>query len=58
MNVAMVGRMRNDFAFCCGMLDRHVRKGFLNDLHARFWLKGAPTLDLEKIGGRLFFMNE
>jgi hypothetical protein len=42
------------FRFCCLMLDRRVRKRFLNDLRARFWQKGAPTLDLEKSGGGAF----
>jgi hypothetical protein len=36
------------FRFCYLMLDGRVRKRFLNDLRARFWQKGAPTLDLEK----------
>jgi hypothetical protein len=36
------------FRFCCLMLDERVRKLFLNDLRARFWRKGAPTLALEK----------
>jgi hypothetical protein len=42
------------FLFCCLMLDGRVRKRFLNDLRARFWRKGAPTLDLEKNWGPLF----
>jgi hypothetical protein len=32
-------------------LDWRVRKRFWNDLRARFWQKGAPTLDLEKNWG-------
>jgi hypothetical protein len=36
------------------MLDWRVRKRFLNDLHVRFWGKGAPTLDLEKNLGASF----
>jgi hypothetical protein len=37
------------------MLDRKVRKRFWNDLRARFWRKGAQTLDLEKNHGSPFF---
>jgi hypothetical protein len=42
------------FRFCCLMLNRPVRKRFLNDLRGRFLRKGAPTLDLEKNRGPLF----
>jgi hypothetical protein len=42
------------FRFCCLMLDRRMRKFYLNDLRVRFWQKGAPTLDLEKNLGPLF----
>jgi hypothetical protein len=38
-------------------LDRRVRKRFWNDLHARFWRKGAPTLDLEKNRGVTFLLE-
>jgi hypothetical protein len=42
------------FRFCCLMLDRQVRKRFLNNLQARFGLKGASTMDLEKNWGDRF----
>ncbi len=42
------------FYFCCMTLDRRVRKRFWNDLRARFWRKGAPTLDLEQNPGAIF----
>jgi hypothetical protein len=36
------------FCFSCSMRDARARKRFLIDLHAIFWRKGAPTLDLDK----------
>jgi hypothetical protein len=36
------------------MLNRRLRKRFLSDLHARFWRKGGPTIDLEKKRGAAF----
>jgi hypothetical protein len=47
----------NEKCFCCMMLDQRVRKRFWNDLHARFWRKGSPTLDLEK-NRRATFLHE
>jgi hypothetical protein len=42
------------FRFCCLMLDGRVRKRFWNDLHAHFWRKGDPTVNLEKNWGVTF----
>jgi hypothetical protein len=46
----MVGWMRNNVRSAC-------EEAFLQQFARRFGRKGAPTLDLEKNRGHLFFMN-
>jgi hypothetical protein len=45
------------FCFCCLMPDGQARKRLLINLRARFWQKGAPTVNLEKNRGTLFFTH-
>jgi hypothetical protein len=45
------------FRFCCLMLDRHVRKRFLNDLRGRYGKKELQRWIWRKIGRPYFFMN-